>query len=125
MFGFDSSLGYSDHSDGGYSQTTLLTGLRTNLAWYDKVIPYIGFGLGFYKPSYKYTQADGSSRNESPLLFGLHFGPGVDLEITKQLFFGAALTFHNMFGTTKMTAQGETSLGGSYTSFMLRAGVTF
>jgi hypothetical protein len=125
MFGFDSSLGYSDHSDGGYSQTTLLAGLRTNLAWYDKVIPYVTFGLGFYKPSYKFPQVGGYSTSASPILFGLHLGPGVDLEITKQFFFGAALTFHNMFGTTKMTTQGERELGGTYTSFNLRAGVTF
>ena len=55
LFGFDSSLGYSDHSDGKFSMTTALAGLRTNLAWYDKVIPYLVFGLGFYRPSYQTT----------------------------------------------------------------------
>src|SRR6476619_2377286 len=34
LFGFDTSLGYSQHSDGKFSMGTLLTGLRTNLAWY-------------------------------------------------------------------------------------------
>ena len=55
LFGFDSSLGYSEHGDGKYSMTTLLTGLRTNLAWYDKVVPYFVFGLGFYRPSIQTT----------------------------------------------------------------------
>jgi hypothetical protein len=59
------------------------------------------------------------------VLFGVHLGPGVDLELTKQLFFGAALTFHDMFGTTRMTQAGEKEVGGTYTSFFLRAGVTF
>lgn len=148
MFGFDTSLGYSSHSDsldvsddddknrtaavptmvngkpaffGRYSMATLLTGLRANLTWYDKVIPHVVFGLGFYKPSYEFQ-----TETISPLVFGVHAGPGIDLELTKQLFFGAALTFHDVFGTTKITQDGSRiDVGGTYTSFFLRAGITF
>lgn len=122
IFGFDASAGYSDHSDGKYSMSTLLAGLRTNLAWYDKVIPYFTFGLGFYKPSIELTPAN----SISTIQFGIHMGPGVDLELTRQLFFGAGLVFHDMFGTTKLLASGEKiDFGGSFTSFFLRAGVSF
>jgi hypothetical protein len=127
MFGFDSSFGYSNHSDGKYSMTTLLTGLRTNLAWYDKVVPYLVFGLGFYKPSYDIAAAGNApAYSISPVMFGLHMGPGVDLELTKQLFFGASLTFHDMFGSTRTLASNQImNVGGTFTSFYLHAGVTF
>ncbi len=122
MFGFDASFGYSDHSDGKYSLTTLLTGLRTNLSWYDKVVPYVVFGLGFYKPNRQIS----TGVSLSPVVFGIHVGPGVDLELTRQFFFGAALTFHDMFGTTKQAPQGTpVEFDGTFTSFLLHAGVTF
>ena len=47
LFGFDASVGLSNHSDGKFTLTSILTGLRTNLSWYDKVIPYFVFGFGF------------------------------------------------------------------------------
>lgn len=128
LFGFDSSLGYSDHADGKFSMTTLLTGLRTNLSWYDKVIPYAVFGLGFYRPSFEVVQGVGANQvpsSVSPVLFGVHLGPGVDLEVTKQLFFGAAITFHDIFGSARPTANGPLDVGGTFTSFFLHAGVTF
>lgn len=127
LFGFDTSLGYSEHSDGNFSMLTFLTGLRTNLSWYDKVVPYVVFGLGFYKPTYSIAATETTQTSKlSPLLFGIHLGPGVDLELTRQLFFGASLTFHDVFGSTRVMASGATQeVGGSYTSFLLHAGVTF
>ena len=122
IFGFDSSLGYSNHSNGKFSMTTALAGLRTNLTWYDKVVPYVVFGLGFYRPSY---QIDPNA-SVSPMVFGVHLGPGISLEMTKQLFFGASLTFHDIFGTTTTTADGKLwDIGGTFTSFYLNVGVTF
>lgn len=129
LFSFDSSVGYSDHSEGQFSMVSALAGLRTNLAWYDKVVPYLVFGLGFYRPSYSQTiVSNGASINESlsPLLFGVHIGPGVDLELTKSLFFGASLTFHDAFGSMRTFASGNRiDAGGTFTSFLLHAGVTF
>jgi hypothetical protein len=119
IFGFNAALGYSNHAGGKLSMTSLKSGLRLNLSWYDKVIPYIAFGLGFYRPSYMVNATD----SNSPVLFGVHVGPGVDLEISRDLFFGAALTFHDMFNSVKI-APGK-SLGGTYTSFFLHLGTTF
>lgn len=130
LFGFDASFGYSDHSDGEFSMSTLLGGLRTNLAWFDRVVPYVVFGLGFYRPSYQQVYSSGlggssTTASISPVLFGVHLGPGVDLAVTRQLFFGASLTFHDVFGTIKQTPNGPLSVGGTFTSFLVRAGFTF
>jgi len=121
IFGFDSALGYSDHSDGKFSMTSLTTGLRTNLTWYDKIIPYASVGLGFYRPNMQITPTN----SISAVLFGIHAGPGVSLLLTKDLFFGASLTFHDVFGTTKQTSAGNVALGGTYTDFLIHAGMTF
>jgi hypothetical protein len=127
LFGFDSSLGYSSHSNGQFSMATLLTGLRTNLAWYDKVVPYMVFGMGFYRPSYQLApDASGNSTSLSPVLFGVHVGPGIDLALTRQIFFGASLTFHDMFGGQEIVSPGVTqSVGGSFVSFLVHTGITF
>jgi hypothetical protein len=125
LFAFDSSLGYSEHTDGKFALGSLLTGMRMNLSWYDKVIPYATAGLGFYRPSYRDLTADANS-SVNAVLFGIHLGPGVDLELSKNFFFGASLIYHTTFGTTQILSNGSTaSLGGSYTSFFLHTGVTF
>ena len=135
MFSFDTSLGLSDHGDGRFSMLSLLPGLRMNLAWYDKVIPYAVFGMGFYKPTYQLKNGTLAPATGTPLadaqtlssvLFGMHMGPGIDLELSKQLFFGASLTFHNMFGAIKaLPSGGVVDIGGTYTSFLIHAGFTF
>jgi hypothetical protein len=122
MFGFDSNFSYSSHGDGRYSLANLGAGLRMNLSWFDKVIPHVIFGLGFYKPSYDLTD----ELSISPVVFGLHAGPGVNLEITKQLYFGASLTFHDIFGSFKRLPDGGTKeINGTYFAFLLSAGFTF
>jgi len=129
IFGFDSSFGYSEHSEGRYSMMTLLTGLRTNLTWYDKVVPYLVFGMGFYRPSITTPGTNGGpSSTQAPILFGVHVGPGVDLELTKNLFFGTSLSFHNIFSATRppaTTGGTATDFGGMFASFLLHVGVTF
>jgi hypothetical protein len=136
LFAFDSSFGYSQHSDGKLSMATLLTGVRLNLSWYDKIIPYGVVGLGFYRPSFQdntVTPSTSTVNNTgadaatvSAVLFGVHLGPGIDLELNKNLFFGASLTLHKMFGTDKQFANGTPiSFSGGYTSFFVHLGVTF
>ncbi|MBI2711589.1 MAG: hypothetical protein HYX41_01825 [Bdellovibrio sp.] len=130
LFSFDSAFSYSEHSDGKFSMTSLSGGMRLNMSWYDKIIPYLVFGLGFYRPSYKDWTAQASGPAAAPdistLLFGVHAGPGVDLEISKMVFFGAGLTFHSVFGAAKPLANGTPlNLGGTYATFLLHAGVSF
>lgn len=132
LFDFESSLGYSNYSSGQFSMWNFLTGFRTNLAWYDKVIPYASAGVGFYKTTYDLGPGSPgvppgtSSTSISPLLFGIYFGPGVDLEVTRNLFFGGSFTFNNIFGKTETLANNQPfDVGGSYTAFFVHAGVTF
>jgi opacity protein-like surface antigen len=126
MFGLDTALAFSSHgpatSETSFSMANLKLGLRTNLMWYDKAIPYVTAGLGFFRPNYE--QNDGTSLNT--LLFGLHLGAGVNLEVSRSLFFGGSLTFHDMFGTRKRNAAGQLQeLDGSFASFLVSAGVSF
>ncbi len=121
LMAFDSTVGYSSHSQGKYSLFSLMAGARMNLTYYDRVIPYLNAGLGFYKPSRDITEKS----TLSATLFGLHVGAGADLSISPEMFFGAALTFHNAFGSTKQTSSGPVNLGGSYTNFVARVGYTF
>jgi hypothetical protein len=126
VFGLDTALAFSSHGpaaqDTSFSMANLKFGLRTNLAWYDKAIPYVSAGLGFFRPNYE--QADGSSLNA--LLFGLHLGAGVNLEVSKSLFFGGSLTFHDMFGTRKRNSSNQLQeVDGSFASFLVSAGVSF
>ncbi len=122
IFGFDTSIGYSSHTDGDFSMLSWKSGVRANLAWFDKIIPYVSFGLGFYRPSYQISK----NATMAPILFGLHLGPGVTLNLTDQLFFGTSLTFHDIFGGERESATGIVQdVGGSYTSFLLHAGTSF
>lgn len=125
LFGFDGSAGYSSHSDGKFSMASLLLGMRMNLSYYDHLIPYSIFGLGFYKPSIAYDNGTGGQDSLSPILFGMHLGFGVDLALTNDVFFGAGLTFHDVFGGDQTTPTGaKVSTGGSFTSFLLHVGYT-
>lgn len=121
MFAFDSSFGFSNHSNGELGMVSLLGGVRMNLASYDRIIPYLNAGLGFYRPSIEISP----NNSVSDTLFGMHFGGGANLLITKQTFFGAELNYHNIFSSTKDTSLGPVSMGGAYLNFMLQAGYTF
>lgn len=129
IFGFESNFGYSSHSDGEFSMSSLRFGLRTNLAWFDRIIPYTTFGLGFYRPSYTFDAStpNTDSTSISPLLFGIHLGPGVNLQITDQIFFGTSLTFHDIFGTDKVNpiTKRTFTAGGTFISLFINAGIAF
>lgn len=128
IFGFDASVGYSEHSNSKFGLAVGNLGVRTNLTWFDKVIPYMVFGLGFYRAAYD-TAATGPNgqgiQSVAPFLFGIHVGPGVTLQLSKLFFIGMSVNFHNMFGTQRGTTDtGPANVGGAFTSFFLNAGFT-
>lgn len=126
LFSFDSSLGYSSHSDGQFSVASALAGIRTNLSYYDHLVPYSVLGMGFYRPSFSYKNAAGTGQDTiAPVLFGMHLGVGVDLLVTREIFFGTSLTYHDVIGGERDTPAGKLSTGGSYASFLLHAGYSF
>lgn len=121
LLAFTSSLGYSSHSEGKYSKLNILGGPRLNLATFDRIIPYVNGGLGFYRANRELSQTN----SVSGTLFGIHLGAGADLQLTKETYFGAALTHHQLFGTNKDTSIGPIDLASNYITFMAHVGYTF
>ena len=124
LFSFEGNIGYSSHSRGAASLSTmhLITGVRSNLIYFDQLVPFLSAGLGFYRPSYTYSA--GVTANS--LLFGLNLGTGVDLLLSDAVFFGTRLTYHNMFSSTKGDNLGTPrTIGGAFLSFMVHVGVAF
>ena len=122
LFAFDSDFGYSSHSNKDLSRWNIAAGLRTNLVYFDQLVPFFNIDLGFYHLSETFL----NSTNASGLLFGLQLGGGLDLFLTNRVFFGTRLTFHDMFSSTKTASNGsQVSVGGSFMTFMIHAGVAF
>jgi len=125
MFSFESDFGYSSHtniSNGNFSLVNLDTSLRTNLVYFDQLVPFASVGFGFYHPS----EALLNNVSLSALLFGLEIGGGVDLLLSKKIFFGTRMSYHNMFDSIKTASNGvPMPVGGSFLSFMIHAGVSF
>ena len=121
LLDFESSLAYSSHSDGQYTQVNLLSGVRMNFANYDQMVPYMDAGVGFFHPSKEISD----NASFSATLFGLYVGGGLDLKLSREFFFGPNLQLQNAFGTSRETSAGRISLGGASMSFMARAGLTF
>jgi hypothetical protein len=124
LFAFESNFGYHSHPNGNYSASiwNLAAGLRANLMYFDQLIPFTSVALGFYHPSFSLP----TNASVSSLLFGLQLGGGVDLVLSKQIFFGTRLSYNDMFDSSKKDSNGTLqSLGGSYFSFMIHIGMTF
>jgi hypothetical protein len=125
IFAFDASFGYSNHSDGKFTMFNGLAGVRLNISWFDRIVPHGVFGLGFYRPSMDFDQPEpGLATNTSAFLFGIHAGVGIDLQVSKWIFFGTDVMFHTMFAP-KQTIPNAPGLNGVFASFMVHAGVSF
>lgn len=124
MFGFDGSVGFSNHSGGKFNMLSAQTGLRVNLSFFDKIVPFAVAGMGFYRPSFDIPMETGVE-TVAPIAFGLHIGPGVHLEVTNRLFFGVSLQFQTLFNSRQLLSNNRAvDVGGSFTSFFLHAGFT-
>jgi opacity protein-like surface antigen len=121
LLAFSTSLGYSSHSDGAYSKLALTVGPRLNLASYDRIIPYVNGGLGFYRANRELT----TDTSISGTMFGVNFGGGADLQLTPETFFGAAMEYHELFGTKQATTLGTIDIASNYLTFMAHVGYSF
>ncbi len=122
LFAFDSNFGYHTHSNGTLSVWNINAGLRTNLVFFDQLVPFASLGLGFYHPSLTFP----TGGTASSLLFGMQLATGIDLLISNEVFFGTRLSYNDMFNSSKKDSNGVSqSLGGSFISFMVHAGLTF
>jgi opacity protein-like surface antigen len=121
LLAFSTSLGYSSHSNGAFSKLALTVGPRLNLTTYDRIIPYITGGLGFHRSN----RSLGEVNSISGTMFGIALGGGADLQLTRETFFGAAMTYNQLFGTTKQTTIGPIDIASNYLTFMAHVGYTF
>ncbi len=122
LFSFHSNFGYHTHSNGSLSVWNLSGGVRSNLMYFDQLVPFATVGMGFYSPSYTLD----NNATVSALLFGMQLGTGIDLLVSNTVFFGSRLVYNTMFNASKTASDGSLrSLGGSYLSFMIHAGMTF
>jgi hypothetical protein len=122
LFSFQTHFAYHSHSSGNFSAWNLAAGLRSNLMYFDQLVPFASVGLGFFNPSY--TLSDNAT--VSGLLFGMQLGTGIDLMISNRVFFGAKMMYHTMFDSSKKDSKGNLqSLGGAFASFTVHAGLTF
>ena len=88
--------------------------------------PYVICGLGFYKTSYSYENASGRARIPYPAYFlACTWVSGPTSKSPRRIFFGAALTLHDVIGNDEQTPQGTLSTGGTFASFLLHAGYSF
>jgi hypothetical protein len=131
LFGFDAMIGYSEHSNGELGLSSFLAGIRSNLAWFDKVVPYASLGLGFFRVAYTrnaLTPYGSLVEIKDPiaqLLFGLHAGIGINLDINPNFYFGASFRPHLTFGARQRVMDTDIGFGGTYLSFLLETGLTF
>lgn len=99
-------------------------GIRANLVYYDKLVPYAAFGVGLYfvnKEIPGFADQDSSTTH-----FGVNLTLGSDLDLNDQVFVGLALTLHQLFGdTATLPNDTEAEVSGRWSSFLLRAGMRF
>jgi hypothetical protein len=81
----------------------------------------VNAGLGFYHAS----RGLSTDTSISGTMFGVNFGGGADLQLTKETFFGASLAYHEIFGTKRETTLGTIDIASNYLTFMAHIGYAF
>lgn len=121
VFSMQAGLRRSEHQERlGILATTI--GIRSNLVYYDQLVPYAFFGAGFYFAS---SPPEGDNRVNSTH-FGINFGVGADLELNHKFFLGLLLSIDNLFSDRAKTPDGqEMRLTGRFSSLLLRFGFNF
>jgi opacity protein-like surface antigen len=113
----------SNHDDGQLKLLSTDLGFRANLVYYDKLTPFVDFGMGLY---FVNKIVGVANETASKTLFGMNLGLGADLDLSNRFFVGMMLSIHQMFsGATTLPVNGRTELSGRYAGFFLRGGVRF
>ncbi len=99
-------------------------GIRANLVYYDKLVPYAAFGVGLYFVDKSTPDSPGEDLSTSN--FGVNLTLGSDLNLSDRAFVGLALTLHQLFSdTATLPNDTKTDVSGRWSSFLLRAGMRF
>lgn len=123
IFALKVDLKRSSHDD-QLSIFSSTAGIRANLVYYDKLVPYAAFGVGLYFVNQKFSPI--SEEELSTTHFGVNLTLGSDLDLNDKVFVGLALTLHQLFGdTATLPNDTEAEVSGRWSSFLLRAGMRF
>ncbi len=124
-FDFIANLHFSDHSYQGKETNLrgLALGIKGKVYQFDQFAPYVMGGFGFYEPTMTTKLASGQTQeSDSKIVFGMHMGAGVDLQLNERVSVGALLHYHDPFDV-KQERGGKVS--GSYYKMLLTAFYTF
>ena len=122
IFAMQVNLLRSSHND-KLSIFSGTAGIRANLTFFDRLVPYAAAGVGLYFVDRK---MDPPIRNVKTTNFGLNLGLGADLDLSDQFFMGLWLGLHNLFAAKTMTPAGiEQENSGRWSALFIRAGMRF
>lgn len=122
VFSLQVSVVRSSHNDRVKLFSTA-AGIRANLTYFDKLVPYAFGGVGLY---FVDRQPLRTTSNLKTTNFGVNLGLGADLDLGDSFFVGLWIGLHNLFsarGTLPSGASEENS--GRWSAFFIRAGVRF
>lgn len=103
-------------------------GIRANLTYYDRLVPYATAGVGLYSVHRKLDNptVGGPMLEVNTTNFGLNFGLGADLDLSESFFMGLWVGLHNLFGAKTSTSAGTTEENsGRWSALFIRAGMRF
>ncbi len=106
-----------------YVQLTGLTmGIKGKFYHFDAFSPFAIGGLGFYSPRVKRSVEGQVMKSESEIVFGNHFGMGVDLKLNDKFTVGIIGQYHNPFDIQQELGP---EVEGSYFKLLITTLYTF
>jgi len=104
LFDLDMNMIYSPHSNAGNSSNATYgtLGLKFGMS-FDKILPYLTGGIGFYHNSVDFVGV-----SDSASAFGFNIGGGLDVELGSRVRIGLLVRYHPIFG--KSLSSGRTGV---------------
>lgn len=117
-FDFMANAHYSSHKFKGrkVELSGLALGIKGKVFQMDAFSPFVYGGLGFYQPKVRRMQADELVDSESKVVFGYHFGAGIDLELNNRFTVGVMAHLHNPFDVSQ---ENQEEVEGAYHKLMM------
>ena len=118
LFDLDFNMIYSPHSNGGNSSNATYgtIALKFGMA-FDKLLPFLTAGVGFYHNSVNYAGV-----SDSASAFGFNVGGGLDVDVSSIVRIGLLVRYHPVFG--KSLSSGRTGVDDMWDA-LFRIGFLF
>lgn len=117
-FDFLANVHYSKHKykSRKVDLSSVNFGIKGKVYQMDSFSPFVVGGLGFYQPKTRRIQANALTDSESKVVFGYHFGAGIDLDLNSKFKIGVLATLHNPFDVDQ---ENQEKVEGSYHKLMM------